>query len=138
MRVCWILVAILCGCAAEEELPPLPPKQVKQLELSPPLVPEPIGPPHEVEPGGVVTPPIPLVRVEPRWGNEAPRALVLEVLIDERGEVRRVFVPQNADGWTRRAGAALYRWRFAPATIKGKPVAVFFDVKIEPDQRGGA
>lgn len=79
---------------------------------------------------------IPSTRVEPRYPEPARRvrlqgAVILEAVIDERGNVTSVRVVKGmAMGLEQAAIEAVSRWKFQPATLDGRPVAVYFNLTV--------
>ncbi len=82
--------------------------------------------------GGEIAPPRVLTRVQPVYPEQARLArvqgvVIVEAVIDEHGDVSNVRVlkglPLGLDG---AAVEAVKQWKFAPATLQGKPVAVYF------------
>lgn len=82
--------------------------------------------------GGEIAPPRVLTRMQPVYPEQARLArvqgvVIVEAVIDEHGDVSNVRVlkglPLGLDG---AAVAAVKQWKFAPATLQGKPVAVYF------------
>lgn len=63
--------------------------------------------------------------------NRTQGVVVVDALIDERGVVQEVHVVRGQpDGLSEAAVAAVRTWRFEPATIEGKPVAVEYSLTI--------
>jgi hypothetical protein len=83
---------------------------------------------------GQVTPPNLIDRVEPDWkdrGSHQP--VVLEAVITTKGLVfDPIIVSAERPTVGRDALAALQRWKYEPATLDGKPVAVFVTVVFTP------
>ena len=82
-------------------------------------------------------PPRPLVRIEPFYPIQARMhriegAVVLEFVVDAAGKPRDIQVVSAAPGrvFVEAAVRAVNRWRFAPGTREGKPVAVRVRQKI--------
>jgi TonB family protein len=69
-----------------------------------------------------------LVEVRPAYPKEAREKksgiVTLEVLIDEKGNVRQVNVIESEDIFRREAVEAMKKFKFSPANINGKAVAV--------------
>ena len=105
--------------------------------------------PHGVvNPGGTPTPgpantqavqltaemtrPMPVHQVQPRYTEAARRAgvqgmVILEAIIDERGQVSNVRVLRSLPmGLDREAIEAVKQWRYRPAMLNGRPVRVYF------------
>ena len=87
----------------------------------------------------VVSPPRPLNQPAPEYPDEARRKklstiVTVAMVVDETGVPRRVMVVTPAGhGFDQAAIAAVKKWRFKPAMIEGKPVAV--EIKSEVDFR---
>lgn len=87
---------------------------------------------------GAMTPPRlrPESRVEPRYTEAARRVhlsgtVILEAVIDERGEVRKVQVIKGLPlGLDQAAIDAVRHWRFEPARLGDRPVAVYFTLTV--------
>jgi len=73
-------------------------------------------------------------RVEPAWPfkgrNDSEGTIILDVWIDERGDVACVKVIRGMPLNDRAAIDAVRRWKFQPAAIGGKPVAVVQHVLV--------
>ena len=91
---------------------------------------------------GKVTPPRKLRNVQPEYpsreGSVVGRGLWLgEVLIDADGRVREVFAVQEVEfdpPWPEfndAIPAAIRRWQYVPAVLKGKPAAVCLTVTMD-------
>lgn len=100
----------------------------------PPLVP-PLPPPppsHKVQPlvvGGKVQESKLLRKVEPVYPELARRArvsgmVVLEVIVDEEGNVSEIKVPQGHPLLTGEAVRAVSAWKYSPTLLNGEPVPV--------------
>jgi protein TonB len=108
------------------------------------------GPPGPVSPvgpiddapisvnGSVVKPQlIPETKVQPRYTEIARKAhlqgmVVLEAIIDERGNVVNVRLLRGLPmGLSEEAMAAVSQWKFKPATLAGRPVKVFFSLRVD-------
>jgi protein TonB len=88
--------------------------------------------------GSVVKPQlIPESKVQPRYTEIARKArlqgmVVLEAIIDERGNVVNVRVLRGLPmGLTDEAMAAVSQWKFRPATLAGRPVKVYFSLRVD-------
>jgi TonB family protein len=100
----------------------------------------PDGPPAPV--GALVagvagtTPPKCVYRVEPQYPEEAKRVglegnVFLNVTVDERGNVADVTVVQGGPlGMTEKAVEAVWKWRYEPSTLHGKPISLQFNVIV--------
>lgn len=88
--------------------------------------------------GGAVLKPeiIPGTRIAPRYTEAARRTrlsgtVVLEAIIDKQGNVTAVRVLQPLRmGLDQEAVRAVQQWKFRPATLHGKPVAVYFNLTV--------
>ena|SRR5207244_3516449 len=86
--------------------------------------------------GGDVKAPVVSTRVEPRYPEEARRArisgiVILQAFIDKTGAVRDVHVLKPLpNGLSEAAADAVREWRFQPATRKGQPVGVLFNLTV--------
>ncbi|HET9253145.1 MAG TPA: TonB family protein [Candidatus Eisenbacteria bacterium] len=81
-------------------------------------------------------PPVPVHRPPPEypaWAREngITGKVLLRVLVDPQGNVRRVSVVRGVEGLTEAAQEALRRWTFRPATTNGRPVAVWVEIPVE-------
>lgn len=83
-----------------------------------------------------ITPPKPLVRVNPGYPDAAKREgisglVIVEAMINERGTVDDAVVLKGLPhGLDQAAVDAIRQWTFEPATIDGKPVPVIFNLTI--------
>ena len=86
--------------------------------------------------GGEVTVPAVITRVQPAYTDEARDAgtqgvVIVEAVIDEHGDVSQVRVLKGLpNGLDTAAADAVKQWKFTPATLHGKPVAVYFTVTV--------
>lgn len=86
--------------------------------------------------GGGIKPPVKTYFPQPRYTEEARQAqvqgvVILEAVIDAKGNVSRVKVLKGLGaGLTASASDTAKQWKFKPATLEGKPVAVFFVLTI--------
>ena len=73
-------------------------------------------------------------RVEPSWPdpflNDTEGIIVLDVWIDEKGNVSCVKVTRGIPINDRAAVNAVRQWKFTPATLRGQPIAVVQEVRI--------
>ena len=95
--------------------------------------PEPEGP---ILVGGDVDRPVPIYTPEPEYTEIARRArlegiVILQLTLDKGGEVSEVKVLRGmGGGLTESAERAVSQWRYHPATLNGKPVAVYMTVTV--------
>lgn len=113
-----------------------------RIELADPIltgIPEAPPPPLETGPlrvGGAVAPPTKLFAPSPRYPEIARQAreqglVIVEAVIDESGAVVRAEIVKGLRfGLNEAALDAIRRWRFEPATLGGKPVAVVYNLTI--------
>ncbi len=100
-------------------------------EAPPP--PEPEGPIYVT---GDVTKPEKLNEVKPQYTEIARKAriqgvVILQATINEQGDITDVQVLKGlAMGLSEAAVAAVKQWKFKPATLRGKPVAVFYNLTV--------
>jgi len=93
-------------------------------------------PPAEVIVGVHVAPPEVVHRVLPRYPEAAQRikldgAVIVELLIDPRGDVERATVLRGMPmGLSESALEAVRQWRFRPSTIDGRPVSVRYVLTV--------
>jgi protein TonB len=98
-----------------------------------PPEPEPTGPIHVT---GDVQKPEKLNAPPPQYTEIARKAriqgvVILQAIIDEQGNVTNVTVLKGLPmGLSEAAEAAVKQWQFKPATLNGKPVAVYFNLTV--------
>ena len=101
-----------------------------------PEAPPPIPEPSPLRVGGDVAAPVKLFAPPPRYPEIARRAreqglVVVEAVIDETGAVTRARILTGLRfGLDEAALEAIERWRFEPATLNGKPVAVLYNLTV--------
>ena len=89
-----------------------------------------------LRPGGDVTVPLALTRVDPRYPETARRAglqgiVTIECVIGVDGRVRDPRVFRSAHPILDQAAIeSVKQWRFRPATLNGKPVDVWFHLTV--------
>jgi periplasmic protein TonB len=87
-------------------------------------------------PGGGVSSPSILHKVEPEYSEEARKAkwqgtVLLSVIVDEFGHPRDIKVAQALGlGLDQKAIEAVQKWLFKPGMKDGKPVAVFATIQV--------
>jgi protein TonB len=95
--------------------------------------PESAGP---IRVGGAVRPPVKIYAPAPRYTEIARRAriegvVIVEAVIDKTGKVTGVVVLKTLPmGLDQSAVEAVRRWRFEPATLNGRPVAVLYNLTV--------
>jgi len=102
-------------------------------------VPEPIRvaqTPSSPHPAADVVPPSRVSTVEPVYPEDALQAgsegrVVLEVIVNRKGEVADVDVVSGDPLFDQAAVEAVRRWRYAPAILNGKPIDVSMTVVVE-------
>ena len=98
-----------------------------------PPPPEPTGP---IRVGGDVKPPKKLQAPNPQYTEIARKAriqgvVIVEAIIDKTGNVTNVKVLKGLPmGLDQAAADAVRRWKFEPATLNGKPVAVIYNLTV--------
>lgn len=126
------------------ESPPLPTPDLDTLADLPMILPEGPPPPAPPEPGpdgpvhvlGAIVPPEAVFAPRPEYPEAARRVgraatVVLQATIDTEGRVTDLEILRGAPlGMTESALAAVRRWRFRPATLKGSPVAVYYQLTV--------
>jgi TonB family protein len=86
--------------------------------------------------GNGVTPPVPLYRPEPEYSDEARKQkaqgeVTLSAVIDRSGHILKIAVVRGQGmGLDEKAMEAMFQWRFKPATLNGKPVAVLAQILV--------
>jgi periplasmic protein TonB len=86
---------------------------------------------------GAIKHPKPLQTVEPIYPpeekeNKVEGAVICEVVINEQGKVESATVQKSSGSANLDQAAidAIEKWTFEPATLDGKPVAVFYHLAI--------
>jgi TonB family protein len=142
--VLWC-VAVLAGCGKDPGEPfprasatpaPVADQNVKDIVRmpNPPSGAKPSASPRfgePLRPGGDVSAPVEIVRVEPdcRSLEGAARPVAVEVTVSSEGAVRDARVLSSAPRDATKAILDSVRgWRFRPATLEGRPVPVTFTV----------
>ncbi len=86
--------------------------------------------------GGEVLPPRAILKTDPQYTQEArdkgiQGVVVLQVVIDTTGGIKDVKVLKGLPaGLEESAVEAIRAWRFEPATLKGNPVEVYYNLTI--------
>ena len=86
--------------------------------------------------GGGVSAPVAIYKIEPEYSEEARKAkfqgtVVLSIVVDEQGLPRNFKVVKPLGlGLDEKAIEAVQKWRFSPAKMNGKPVAVQATVEV--------
>ncbi len=87
--------------------------------------------------GGEVARPVKIFSPKPLYTELARRAglvgvVILQAVIDKQGQVNDVEVLRGLPlGLSESAVAAVERWRFEPATLKGQPVSVYLSLTVK-------
>ncbi len=98
-----------------------------------PPPPEPEGP---IRVGGDVKPPEKIVAPSPQYTEIARKAriqgvVIVEAIIDKQGNVTNVKILKGLPmGLDQAAADAVKKWKFEPATLNGKPVAVIYNLTV--------
>ena len=86
--------------------------------------------------GGGVSNPVLIFKVEPEYSEEARKAkfqgtVLLAIVVDKNGRVADVRVVRPLGlGIDEKAIEAVKKWRFRPAMLNSKPVAVAANVEV--------
>jgi protein TonB len=86
--------------------------------------------------GGEVVPPEPISRPQPLYPDIARKArvtgvVIVEAIIDKQGNVTDARVLRGLPmGLSEAATNAILRWKYRPATLNGRPVAVYLTVTV--------
>ena len=101
-----------------------------------PAAPPAYRPPGPLRVGGEVLPPVKVHSPPPRYPEMARKARIqgavhLEAVIDATGRVVRIRIIKGLPlGFDQAAVDAVSQWRFEPATYRGRPVAVIYNLTI--------
>lgn len=131
------------------ERAPLPAPDLEDLVEMPVILPD--GPPPPAPPApaadepvhvlGAVVPPEAVFAPRPDYPERARRVrrggtVILLATIDEEGRVTDLSVLRGGPlGLTEAALAAVRRWRFRPATLENRPVAVYYHLTVRFETR---
>lgn len=133
---------------APEPIPvevPVPVMDLPSIDLplalpeAPPPVAAPTGPIHLTP---EVARPVKLAAPPPRYTEIARRAriegiVIVQGVLDERGRLGELKVLKGLPmGLSEEALKALRKWEFTPATLNGKPVAVYYTVTVSFELEG--
>ena len=86
--------------------------------------------------GGGVSAPVPIVKAEPEYSEEARKAkwqgaVLLQMVVDENGIPQDIHVVRSLGlGLDQKAIEAVQRWRFKPGLKDGNPVPVSANIEI--------
>ena len=98
--------------------------------------PPPVEPTGPIRVGGDVKPPVKINAPAPQYTEIARKAriqgvVIVEAIIEKDGTVSNVKVLKGLPmGLDQAAVDAVKSWRFQPATLNGKPVAVIYNLTI--------
>ncbi len=95
----------------------------------------PLPPPAPVRPGGVIREPRKIFDVAPVYpalarSGGVEGVVILEAVINVRGEVERLRVLRSVPLLDASAIAAVQRWRYTPTLLNGSPVPVLITVTV--------
>lgn len=98
--------------------------------------PPPAEPEGPIRVGGDVAPPVKIRAPSPQYTEIARKAriqgvVIVEAIIDKQGNVTNVKILKPLPmGLDRAAADAVSQWKFKPATLNGKPVAVIYNLTV--------
>lgn len=98
--------------------------------------PPPAEPEGPIRVGGDVQPPVKVSAPSPQYTEIARKAriqgvVIVEAIIDKEGNVTNVKVLKGLPmGLDTAAADAVKKWKFQPATLNGKPVAVIYNLTV--------
>jgi TonB family protein len=87
-------------------------------------------------PGGGVSTPVPIVKPEPEYSEEARKAkwqgvVRVELIVDQNGSPLNIHVTKSAGlGLDEKAIEAVSKWRFKPGMKDGRPVSVIATIEV--------
>jgi protein TonB len=118
------------GVGAPEKDPGPPANNPGATESAPP-VPDDGGFPVSM----VQVPPIPIDTPKPKYPERAREIeitgrVLLHALVGADGSVIRVIVKSGVNGLNEAAVEAIYRWRYKPALMNGRPVPVWLEIPV--------
>jgi TonB family protein len=98
--------------------------------------PPPAEPEGPIRVGGDVAPPVKITSPPPQYTEIARKArvqgvVIIEAIIDKQGNVTNVKILKSLPmGLDTAAAVAVKKWKFEPATLNGKPVAVIYNLTV--------
>ena len=98
--------------------------------------PPPVEPEGPIRVGGDVAPPEKIRAPSPQYTEIARKAriqgvVIVEAIIDKQGNVTNVKILKPLPmGLDQAAADAVKKWKFKPATLNGKPVAVIYNLTV--------
>jgi TonB family protein len=98
--------------------------------------PPPAEPEGPIRVGGDVAPPVKITSPPPQYTEIARKArvqgvVIIEAIIDKQGNVTNVKILKSLPmGLDTAAADAVKKWKFEPATLNGKPVAVIYNLTV--------
>lgn len=123
--------------ALEQPEPELPPMDwVTEIPDAPPAPPEP-APSGPIALSAEVTRPVRIAGSDPLYTELARRAgirgpVVVQLTVDENGDVVNVKLIRDLPmGLGDATVKAVKNWHFKPATMRGKPVAVYYNLTVD-------
>ncbi|MGA7992010.1 MAG: energy transducer TonB [Thermoanaerobaculia bacterium] len=135
-----LCIGLLGGCGGRDPGEPSFPRPTATPKPTPEyLIPEkpqgirPGGRFEPMRPGGEVTEPVEIVRVEPdcRLLEGAARPIMVELIVTKEGAVEGARVLSKAPADAKAAILEAVRgWRFRPSTFNGRAVPVYFTVAL--------
>jgi periplasmic protein TonB len=98
--------------------------------------PPPAEPEGPIQVGGDVKPPEKILAPQPQYSEVARKArvqgvVIVQAIIDKEGNVTNVKILKGLPfGLDQSAADAIKKWKFKPATLNGKPVAVYYNLTV--------